>query len=358
MSQYAIEAENLVKRFARRAAPSDLQAEPVDGEEPAKTPAPKRSRWPFGRRSETNGFTAVDGVSLQIDRGEVFGLLGPNGAGKSTTIRMVCTLLEPTSGTAHVNGFDIIKQSNQVRQSLGTVLAGERSIYWKLTARENLEYFAALYHLPPAVAHQRIDELLDQMELTARANDLVEKYSTGMKQRVAIARSLLARPPILLFDEPTLGLDPQAARRVRELVTELKAKGHTILLTTHYMEEADQLSDRIGIIDQGKVIALDTPAALKRRIDQKDVIKLEVAQWHSEMTAALQALPNVDNLLARHTGSDSVYEVSLHASNSRAILPRIIETVSTNGTRLLNMNIVQPTLEDVFIHLTGKALRD
>jgi ABC-2 type transport system ATP-binding protein len=238
------------------------------------------------------------------------------------------------------------------------VLSGERSIYWKLTARENLEYFAALYHLPPEVARRRIDELLDHMELAARANDLVEKFSTGMKQRVAISKALLARPPILLLDEPTLGLDPQAARRVRELVTELKSEGHTILLTTHYMEEADQLSDRIGIIDQGGIIALDTPEALKQYIQQKDVIRLEIAGWHPQMTEILQRLPNVDNLVVRHTGKDSLWEVSLHAANSRVILPGIIETLNHNGTRLVNMNIVKPSLEDVFIHLTGKALRD
>ena len=300
MSDWAIEAHQLVKKFAKRAA-----------EDAAHRDAARRRL--FGKRPPTDWFTAVDGVDLRIERGEVFGLLGPNGAGKSTTIRMLCTLLEPTSGTAYVNGFDIIKQSNQVRQNLGTVLAGERSIYWKLTARENLEYFAALYHLPPEVAHRRVDELLDRMELNARANELVEKFSTGMKQRVAIARALLARPPILLLDEPTLGLDPQAARRVRELVTELKAEGHTILLTTHYMEEADQLSDRIGIIDQGKVIALDTPANLKQRINQQDVIKLEVAGWHADLADSLQTLPNVNNLVTRHLGTDSVYEVNLQA---------------------------------------------
>jgi ABC-2 type transport system ATP-binding protein len=359
MSQHAIEAEDLVKKFARRATPNGNHEDSMgSGAEDVPKVAAKRTWRPFRKRTEASWFTAVDGVSLQIKQGEVFGLLGPNGAGKSTTIRMLCTLLEPTSGTAHVNGFDIVKQSNQVRQNLGTVLAGERSIYWKLTARENLEYFAALYHIPADIARLRIDELLERMELTARANDLVEKYSTGMKQRVAIARSLLARPPILLLDEPTLGLDPQAARRVRELVTELKSEGHTILLTTHYMEEADQLSDRIGIIDQGKVIALDTPATLKRRIDQKDVIKLEVTGWHPEMAAALRTLPNVENLIAHHTGTDSLWNISLHAGNSRAILPGIIEKLSSNGTRLVNMNIVQPSLEDVFIHLTGKALRD
>jgi ABC-2 type transport system ATP-binding protein len=303
-------------------------------------------------------FTAVDGVDLQIERGEIFGLLGPNGAGKSTTIRMLCTLLEPTSGTAHVNGFDIVKQANEVRRSLGTLLAGERSIYWKLTGRENLEYFAALYHIPATAARQRVDELIERMELKERANELVEKYSTGMRQRVAIAKALLARPPILLLDEPTLGLDPQAARRLRELIAELKQEGHTILLTTHYMEEADLLSDRIGIIDQGKIIALDTPEALKQRIDQKEVIRLEVSGWQDYIGDKLRALSDVQNLVARQQGEADLWEVNLQASNSRAVLPKLVENISQNGTRLVNMNIVKPSLEDVFIHLTGKALRD
>jgi ABC-2 type transport system ATP-binding protein len=359
MNDWAIEAEQLIKKFPHRATPADKTVG-TEGDEPRPTPpAPKRSRWPFGRKAEpTAWFTAVAGVSLQIQRGEVFGLLGPNGAGKSTTIRMLCTLLEPTEGTAHVNGYDVVQQSTQVRQSLGAVLAGERSIYWKLSARENLEYFAALYHIPAEVAHRRIAELLDRMKLTARANDLVEKYSTGMKQRVAIARALLAQPPILLLDEPTLGLDPQAARKVRELVRELKSEGHTILLTTHYMEEADQLSDRIGIIDTGKVIALGTPAELKRQIAQKDAIRLEVAGWHAEMADSLRQLPTVENVTPRYTGADSLWEVNLLASDSRAVLPGIIERINFNGTHVVNLNVVQPSLEDVFIHLTGKALRD
>jgi ABC-2 type transport system ATP-binding protein len=358
MSEWAIETENLVKKFQRKAAPEEKNGHAVGDGQVAAQGAQKRSWWPFKMHSNMVWFTAVDGVSLQIQRGEVFGLLGPNGAGKTTTIRMLCTLLEPTSGAARVNGFDVVKQANQVRQSLGTILAGERSIYWKLTGRENLEYFAALYHIPPEVARRRIDELLERMELSERANDLVEKYSTGMKQRVALSRALLARPPIILLDEPTLGLDPQAARKVRQLVGELRDEGHTILLTTHYMEEADQLSDRIGIIDQGKIIALDTPSALKQLIHQKEVIRLEVTGWHTEMEDRLKKLPTVDKVITRYLGNDSLYEVSLHAANSRAVLPGIVEHISQNGTRLVNMNVVQPTLEDVFIDLTGKALRD
>jgi ABC-2 type transport system ATP-binding protein len=349
--QWAIEAKELVKKFPRKADPKQNGA-----------PAAKKGLRLFGKKPEASLFTAVDGVSLQIERGEIFGLLGPNGAGKTTTIRMLCTLLEPTSGTATVNGFDIVKQATLVRQNLGTVLAGERSIYWKLTGRENLEYFAALYHIPPATARERIDELLVRMELTDRANELVEKYSTGMKQRIAISKALLARPPIMLLDEPTLGLDPQAARKVRELITEFKAEGHTILLTTHYMEEADQLSDRIGIIDQGKIIALGTPAALKERIQQKDVIRLEIAGWSEALGQRMQAIGGVENLVARQMESavnaEAMAEVTLYAENSRAVLPGLIERVNYNGTRLVNMNIVKPTLEDVFIQLTGKALRD
>lgn len=348
MADYAIEARQLVKKFPAR---------PGTGDKPA-SPAPPPRRKLFARKEPRGMFTAVNGVDLQIERGEIFGLLGPNGAGKSTTIRMLCTLLEPTSGTAQVNGFDVVRQANEVRRSLGTVLAGERSIYWKLTGRENLEYFAALYHIPADIARRRVEELIARMELKDRANELVEKYSTGMRQRIAIAKALLACPPILLLDEPTLGLDPQAARRVRELISELKREGHTILLTTHYMEEADQLSDRIGIIDTGKVIALDTPEGLKHRMEQKEVIRLEITGWHDDLDEKLRSIAGIENLMSRQRGEADLWEVNLQAQNSRLALPRIVEHISGNGTRLVNMNIVKPSLEDVFIHLTGKALRD
>ena len=350
MSDFAIEASQLVKKFPAKPGTGDKN--------PERLPTTRRSRWPFGKKEPKAMFTAVNGVDLQIKRGEIFGLLGPNGAGKSTTIRMLCTLLEPTSGMARVNGFDIVKQANDVRRSLGTLLAGERSIYWKLSGRENLEYFAALYHIPQPVAKKRVEELIERMELKDRANELVEKYSTGMRQRVAIAKALLARPPILLLDEPTLGLDPQAARRLRELIAELKQEGHTILLTTHYMEEADLLSDRIGIIDSGKVIALDTPEGLKHRIEQKEVIRLEVTGWHEEIADKLKSISGIENLISRQEGEADLWEVNMQAQNSRTAIPRIVEHISSNGTRLVNMNIVKPSLEDVFIHLTGKALRD
>jgi ABC-2 type transport system ATP-binding protein len=352
MSDFAIEASQLVKKFPARVGTGD---KPLEGE---AAPGAKKKRWEFWKKEPQATFTAVNGVDLQIKRGEIFGLLGPNGAGKSTTIRMLCTLLEPTSGTATVNGFDVVKQANEVRRSLGTVLAGERSIYWKLSGRENLEYFAALYHIPTAIAKKRVEELIERMEIKDRANELVEKYSTGMRQRIAIAKALLARPPILLLDEPTLGLDPQAARNLRELIAQLKEEGHTILLTTHYMEEADLLSDRIGIIDTGKVIALDTPANLKARIDQQEIIKLEVTGWQEYVGDKLRSISEISNLIAHQQGETDLWEVNLQSSNSRMALPKIVESISHNGTRLVNMNVVKPSLEDVFIHLTGKALRD
>lgn len=306
----------------------------------------------------TEEFVAVDAVNFAIQQGEIFGLLGPNGAGKTTTIKMLSTLLEPTAGSATICGYDVVQEASQVRQHLGAVLTGERSIYWKLTGRENLAYFAALYHIPPAIAEARIDELLARFSLTKRADELVEKYSTGMKQRIAIAKALLAKPPVLLLDEPTLGLDPQAARNLRELILELKADGHTILLTTHYMEEADQLSDRIGIIDGGKIIALDTSKVLKGAINQLDVMQLEVVNFDPTLTEQLTALPTVTNVATHYLNTDSAWSLALHTTDSRGMLPHVIETIGTKAGQIRHMQIAQPTLEDVFISLTGKQLRE
>ena len=343
MSGNMIEVRKLYKRFPKRKK---------------KNGTPFWSSLMPGRRQPKEWVVAVDGIDLDIREGEIFGLLGPNGAGKTTTIKMLCTLLEPTSGLARVSGHDVVKQANAVRQSLGAVLTGERSIYWKLTGRENLEYFAALYHIPPKVARQRIDELLARFSLSERADEYVEKYSSGMKQRVAIARSLLANPPILLLDEPTVGLDPQAARNLRELILEIKEEGRTVLLTTHYMEEADQLCDRVGIIDQGQIIALDTPDRLKTTIDQLDILQLEVEGYDPLLTDALRQLPNVKNVLAHYLGTDSAWSIGLHAADSRGVLPGLIEAIGSKGGRIRNLEIVQPSLEDVFISLTGKQLRE
>ena len=226
----------------------------------------RRTIWQRLRREpdRRERFRAVDGIDLRVEPGEIFGVLGPNGAGKTTTLKMLSTLLEPTSGEAYVLGIDVRRRPREVRARLGAMLSGERSLYWKLTGRENLEYFAALYHVKPHQTRDRIDRALGSVDLLDRADDYVERYSTGMRQRLALARALLPDPPLLILDEPTVGLDPQAARDLRDRVRELQRAGRTILLTTHYMEEADQLCDRVAIIDHGRIVALDTPAALKR----------------------------------------------------------------------------------------------
>src|SRR2546426_1006896 len=223
----------------------------------------RRTIWQRIRREpdKRDRFRAVDGIDLVVEPGEIFGLLGPTGAGKTTTMKMLATLLIPTSGTIRVLGIDPLERPREVRARLGAMLSGERSLYWKLTGRENLEYFAALYHVPPGETKARIEKVLAAVKLADRADDYVERYSTGMRQRLALARALLPDPPLVVLDEPTVGLDPQASRDLRDRVRELKAQGRTVLLTTHYMEEADQLCDRVAIIDHGRIVALDTPAA-------------------------------------------------------------------------------------------------
>jgi ABC-2 type transport system ATP-binding protein len=209
-------------------------------------------------------FTAVDHVDLSVRTGEIYGFLGPNGAGKSTTIRMLCTLLSPTSGTAKVDGYDVVHHANEVRKRIG--LVSEKMImYPRLTALENMTFFGSLYGMDPVELRKRSEELLDMVKLTPFKDKLVGGFSSGMRQRVNVIRAILHDPDILFLDEPTTGLDPQSTRFVRDLVKELKGRGHTIVLTTHIMEEADELSDRVCVIDHGKIMAVDTPQALKEK---------------------------------------------------------------------------------------------
>jgi len=299
-------------------------------------------------------FPAVDDVSFVVKKGEIFGLLGPNGAGKSTIIRMLCTLTRPTKGTATVAGYDIVKHAGKVRQHIG--LVSEKLImYEQLTARENLKLFGKLYNLPNDFLNQRIDELLQFVRMEKWADHRISTFSTGMKQRINVIRALVNQPEILFLDEPTLGLDPQSTAEIRELTKRINAEQRTtIILTTHIMFEAEALCKRIGIIDHGKIVALDTPANLKKLITGTDVstIEIEIANLEPRMMTAVQSLSSVkslvqedpSHLLVRTTGEDA--------------FDSIVDSLRKNGAKVHMVKNLEPSLEDVFLHLTGREARE
>jgi len=318
----------------------------------------RRTVWQRIRREpdRRDRFRAVDGIDLVVQPGEIFGLLGPNGAGKTTTMKMLATLLIPTSGTIRVLGIDPLARPREVRARLGAMLSGERSLYWKLTGRENLEYFAALYHVPPRETKARIERSLRAVNLSERADDYVERYSTGMRQRLALARALLPDPPLIVLDEPTVGLDPQASRDLRDRVRELRSQGKTVLLTTHYMEEADQLCDRVAIIDHGRIVALDTPAALKLTIRAEEVVHLEIGVQGDD-AGVLERLGR-SATVARHERRNGTLAVTAHCASARDFVPAAFDAARSTGTTIRHVEVVPVTLEDVFLALTGRALRE
>ena len=318
----------------------------------------RRTIWQRLRRDpdERDRFRAVDGIDLVVEPGEIFGLLGPNGAVKTITMKMLATLLIPTSGTIRVLGIDPLARPREVRARLGAMLSGERSLYWKLTGRENLEYFAALYHVPPGETKARIANVLAAVKLTDRAEDYVERYSTGMRQRLALARALLPDPPLVVLDEPTVGLDPQASRDLRDRVRELKAQGRTVLLTTHYMEEADQLCDRVAIIDHGRIVALDTPAALKRTIRAEEVVHLEIGVSGDD-GAVIDRLARTATVV-RTERSNGTLNLTAHCASARDFVPAAFDAARSTGATIRHIEVVPVTLEDVFLALTGRALRE
>jgi ABC-2 type transport system ATP-binding protein len=318
----------------------------------------RRTLWQRarGRPDTRTRFRAVDGIDLTVESGEIFGLLGPNGAGKTTTMRMISTLLEPSEGSIRVLGIDVAKEPRKVRARLGAMLSGERSLYWKLTATENLEYFAALYHVPPRETKARIERSLAAVKLTDRADDYVERYSTGMRQRLALARALLPDPPLIILDEPTVGLDPQSSRDLRDRVRDLRSQGRTILLTTHYMEEADQLCDRVAIIDHGKIVALDSPSALKRTIRAEEIVRLDIGV-SGDGASIVERLSRAGTV-ARSERHNGTLSLTVHCASARELVPAAFDAAHAAGGTVQHVEVVPVTLEDVFLSLTGRQLRE
>lgn len=296
---------------------------------------------------------AVQGISFGILEGEVFSLLGPNGAGKTTTISMLSCLLTPTSGDATIGGHSVRQEPQAVKQLIG-VVPQEIALYATLTARENLVFWGQMYGMGGAVLRQRVDEVLETVGLKERAKERIETFSGGMKRRINIGVGLLHRPRLVFMDEPTVGIDPQSRRNILDMVKALNEQGMTVLYTTHYMEEAQELSNRIGIIDHGKLIALGTLAELTRMVGQEDVVELgiDAEQSSPELVTALGQVAGVRQALAENG------TVRLMAADGNAALPDLLMVTNQMNVRVTNVAIQEPNLEAVFLHLTGRALRD
>ena len=298
-------------------------------------------------RRRVKEIEAVRGVSFGIEKGELFGLLGPNGAGKTTTIKMLITLLIPTSGTGRVLGYDVVKDAREVRKRIGYVFGGERGVYERLSGYDNLRYFAELYGVPGRLQKQRIEELLDLVGLKGREQERAEGYSRGMKQRLHVARGLLHDPEVLFLDEPTLGLDPVGARELRATIASLTDAGKTILLTTHYMFEADALCDRIAVIAHGKILAEGTPRDLKRGVAQGSIVEVEVYGVADE---TIESVRDLDGVLAvsveeRDQAQVLVVQTKADVELTHAILGHL------NGANVGRISRREPTLEDAYVAL-------
>ena len=299
-------------------------------------------------------FTAVDNLSLDIKENEIFGFLGPNGAGKSTTIRMLCTLSNPTSGSAKIAGYDIMKYPAEVRKKIGLV-AEKMIMYDTLTAAENLRFFGKLYRIPNKKLEDRIDELLELVDMQKWKHTQIEKFSTGMKQRINVIRALLPEPEIIFMDEPTLGLDPQTTYSIRDITREINKSGVTVILTTHAMVEAEALSDRVAIIDHGKIVALDTPPNLKNLITKSDVsiFGAEITNLTPKLIEKISSLDVVDAV-----SQQDVHKLKISANGTDA-LNQIIDIIRHEGGSIASITKSdEPTLEDVFLAVTGKEIRD
>jgi ABC-2 type transport system ATP-binding protein len=305
-----------------------------------------RSRKGTFRRRRTD-VEALRGISFEVERGELFGLLGPNGAGKTTTIKILTTLLLPTAGSARVLGFDPAREPGKVRPRIGHVFGGDRGMYDRLSALDNLRYFADLYRVPVREKRTRIAELLELVGLTGRERERVETYSRGMRQRLHIARGLLHDPEILFLDEPTIGLDPLGAREVRETVAALRTQGKTILLTTHYMYEADELCQRIAVIAEGKLAAAGTPQELKARVRDRTVVEVETFGVDEAVLERLRLLEGVASV-ATETREQAVVVLVQSRSGSELVQRLLRELDGTSVGRVITR---EPTLEDAYVDL-------
>ncbi|MDD1723723.1 MAG: ATP-binding cassette domain-containing protein [Methanospirillum sp.] len=295
------------------------------------------------------GLTAVNHISFRIEQGEIFGLLGPNGAGKTTTLSMLSTMLTPTSGTAVIQGIEIGKDPDGVRNVIGIVFQ-DQSLDEELTAGENMDFHGRLYRIPHDLRKQRTDELLHLVELYDRKNDIVKTFSGGMRRRLEIARGLLHHPSVLFLDEPTLGLDPQTRNHLWQYISSLSKEKHiTIILTTHYMEEADRLCDRIAIIDQGKIIALDTPQNLK------DSIGGDVVTINTPDTGAICRIMTEPWVIHLEEYNE---EVRISLRQAEQYISSIITLINAHDIPITRVSIHKPTLEDVFLSFTGKTIRE
>jgi ABC-2 type transport system ATP-binding protein len=312
----------------------------------------------LGKKS-TTVIRALDRVDFEIQDGELFGLLGPNGAGKTTTVKILCTLLEPTGGRAFVKGYDVVKQGECVRKIVNMVAGGERMLYYRLTGRENLKYFADLYDVPRREVTARVNGLLGLMGLSDRADDEVEKYSKGMRQRLQVCRGLINDPEVLFLDEPTLGLDINIAKDLRSFIREkvVREQGKTVLLTTHYMYEAEEMCDRVGFISKGKLVAIGRPDELKRNLPSGFSVEILVTQLTEEAISSLRRLELVKKVITTdyegEVEGEKVDRLIVNVDNEKAV-PQVLGHMAAEHCRVVSFNLRGPTLEDLFMFYTGE----
>ncbi len=298
-------------------------------------------------------FQAVKGISFNIEEGEIFSLLGPNGAGKTTTISMLSTLYTPTSGDAVIGGHSVTKDPMGVRNVIG-VVPQDLALYEDLTARENLIFWGQMYNLSGKSLHLRVDEVLEQIGLTDKAKDRVKTYSGGMKRRVNIGVGLLHKPKVLFMDEPTVGIDPQSRRAILDTVKDLNKQGMTLLYTTHYMEEAEELSTRVGIIDHGELIAIGSQKELTQQVGQSETLILHINE-NDDPAALLPSFKGLPDVLEANVVGT---EISIITPSAKDVLASVVSKANDRGIKIRSIDIREPNLEAVFLHLTGRALRD